>query len=114
MFKLIRDKIPNKIRDAGGVCNFATTENIELYIDLLKSKLIEEVSEFLESGDIMELVDTLTVIKTYIKAIGYSEEDFDKLYKEKLKTNGGFEKRYIGFFPDPQPVQQPVQQEEIR
>ena len=113
MFKLIRDKIPNKVRDAGGVCNFATTENIELYLDLLKSKLVEEVSEFLESGDILELVDTLTVIKTYVKAVGYSEEDFNKMYQDKLKSNGGFDKRYIGFFPDEEP-QQVAQQQELK
>ena len=54
----------------------------------------------------------MTVLKAIVKAAGVSEEDFDKVYQEKLKTNGGFEKRYIGFFQDEQPAKPAEQQEE--
>ena len=58
------------------------------------------------------MADVLTVLKAIVKAAGVSEEDFDKAYQEKLKTNGGFEKRYIGFFQDEQTAKPAVQQEE--
>ena len=112
MFKLIRDKIPELAKKEKQAINYATAENDELYIALLRNKFAEEASEFLNTGDVSELADVLTVLKAIVKAAGVSEEDFDKVYQEKLKTNGGFEKRYIGFFPDEQPAQPAAQQEE--
>ena len=112
MFKLIRDKIPEIAKKENRVINYATAENDELYIALLRNKFAEEASEFLNTGDVSELADVLTVLKAIVKAAGISEEDFDKAYQEKLKINGGFEKRYIGFFQDEQPVQQAQQQKE--
>ena len=112
MFKLIRDKIPELAKKEKQVINYATAENDELYVALLRNKFAEEASEFLNTGDVSELADVLTVLKAIVKATGISEEDFDKVYQEKLKTNGGFDKRYIGFFPDEQPAKPSAQQEE--
>jgi len=100
MFKLIRDKIPELTKKSGNICNYAKVESPELFAGLLRSKLIEEVNEYLASGTVDELVDIITVIKVILKANNISEEDFDKLYKNKLDTKGGFEKQYIGFYPD--------------
>ena len=112
MFKLIRDKIPELAKKEKQVINYATAENDELYVALLRNKFAEEASEFLNTGDVSELADVLTVLKAIVKAAGVSEEDFDKVYQEKLKTNGGFEKRYIGFFQNEQPAKPAAQQEE--
>lgn len=102
MFKLIRDNVPELMRQSGQVCNFASIENDELFMALLRSKLIEEVNEFLASGDVGELVDVKLVIDTLLSANGISEEQFKKLYDDKLKAKGGFERKYIGFFQDTQ------------
>ena len=107
MFKLIRDKIPELAKKDGRILNYATAENDELFVALLRNKFAEEATEFLNSGDITELADVLTVIKAIVKAAGISEEDFDKVCKDKLEANGGFDKKYIGFFPDEQPQSAP-------
>ena len=112
MFKLIRDKIPELAKKEKQVINYATAENDELYVALLRNKFAEEASEFLNTGDVSELADVLTVLKAIVKAAGVSEEDFDKVYQEKLKRNGCFEKRYIGFFQDEQPAKPAAPQEE--
>ena len=80
MFKLIRDKIPEIAKKEKQVINYATAENDELYIALLRNKFAEEASEFLNTGDVSELADVLTVLKAIVKAAGVSEEDFDKVY----------------------------------
>lgn len=99
MFKLIRDNIPELMRVEGQPLNFAVAQNDEFYAGLLKGKLIEEVNEYLSSGDsIEELVDIKTVLDCLI---GDRVDEFQRVYDEKLKEHGGFEKRYIGFFPDP-------------
>lgn len=100
MYKLIRDLIPELIQQTEGICNYAEVKNDEFYYALLQDKLIEEVNEYLATGDVLELVDIITVIK-YIADV--AKVDLKELYEEKLKTNGGFEKRLIAFFPDPQP-----------
>jgi predicted house-cleaning noncanonical NTP pyrophosphatase (MazG superfamily) len=100
MYKLIRDLIPNIIQQTEGVCNYAEVKNDEFYYALLQDKLIEEVNEYLATGEMTELVDIITVIK-YIADV--AKVDLKELYEEKLKTNGGFDKRLVGFFPDPQP-----------
>ena len=100
MFKLIRDKVPEIVKEAGQICNFATAENDEFYSVLLREKLIEETNEFLTSGSLEELIDVVTVIRSLFGVLGISEEDFETAYQQKLESKGGFEKRYIGFFPD--------------
>lgn len=100
MYKLIRDLIPELIQQTEGVCNYAEVKNDNFYYALLQDKLIEEVNEYLATGEITELVDIITVIK-YIADV--AKVDLKELYEEKLKTNGGFDKRLVGFFPDPQP-----------
>ena len=100
MYKLIRDLIPELIQQTEGICNYAEIKNDEFYYALLQDKLIEEVNEYLATGDTTELVDIITVIK-YIADV--AKVDLKELYEEKLKTNGGFDKRLVGFFPDPQP-----------
>jgi predicted house-cleaning noncanonical NTP pyrophosphatase (MazG superfamily) len=103
MFKLIRDKIPELAKADGKVLNYATAENEELYIALLKNKFAEEASEFLASGAVEELADVLTVVNAIIDICGITRDEFNKVYQDKLEKVGGFEKRYIGFFPDTKP-----------
>lgn len=99
MFKLIRDNIPELMAKEGQALNYAVAQNDEFYVGLLRGKLIEEVNEYLSSGDsIEELVDIKTVLDCLI---GDRVEEFQRIYDEKLKEHGGFEKRYIGFFSDP-------------
>jgi len=104
MYKLIRDKIPELVAAADAEnkqrFDYAAVQNDGFYKDLLKAKLVEEVTEFLQSGEVEELVDVLTVVNTLVKVLGVKDEDFKKLYDIKLNEKGGFEKGFIAFFPD--------------
>lgn len=104
MYKLIRDKIPELVSAATAEpkqrFDYAAVQSDGFYVDLLKAKLVEEVSEFLQSDEVEELVDVLTVVNAFIKALGIKDEDFKKLYEAKLNEKGGFDKRFIAFFPD--------------
>jgi len=95
--KLVRDEIVNNMKknkqEPQGVRILEDKE----YLVELKKKLKEEVDEFLvtsdekeakeELADVQEVVDYL---KTVLKV---KDSDFEKFKKEKLKKNGGFEKR---------------------
>lgn len=98
MFKLIRDNIPTLIETDGGRINYAAVQEDEFFKSLLRGKLIEEVNEYLSSEDSLEeLVDIKTVID-YL--VGDRIEEFKELFEQKFKDRGGYEKRFIGFFPD--------------
>jgi predicted house-cleaning noncanonical NTP pyrophosphatase (MazG superfamily) len=100
MFKLVRDKIPELIQQSGQICNYAEVKNKELYVELLRAKLIEEVNEFLTSGSIEELADIKLVVETVVEALGATKEQFEKIYKDKEAERGKFDNKYIIFLPD--------------
>lgn len=93
MNKLVRDKIPEIIKSSGRVPIYHTIKEENLYMQLLKDKLQEEVKEYLESGEIMELCDIVEVIYALLKTHGVSESEFDDMRNEKAAANGVFEKK---------------------
>ena len=102
MFKLIRDNIPKLVTENGGHLNYATAQDEEFFKTLLRAKLVEEVNEYLASGDSLEeLADIKLVIEYLIEDSRLQE--FQKIYDKKLVERGGFENKYIGFFPDTKP-----------
>ena len=99
---------PKMVRDGVKVLDPEKNEIVDvssdqrLCLSLLTQKLFEESLEFKESldldklrGDPMELVDILTVCMALADAIGYSREDIEKLYQEKLAKKGGFDGRRV-------------------
>jgi len=76
--KLVRDKIPEIIKDNGNIPITHIASNEE-YKEKLKTKLKEEVNEFLEESNKEELADILEVI--------YAICDFYEIDKEELEKN---------------------------
>ena len=92
--KLVRDKIPEIIKQSGKDYEVAVLPDEE-YIKKLNEKLLEEVREYLESGSVEEIADISEVIYAILayKNIGIS--DLERIRLEKLNTHGGFEKRFL-------------------
>lgn len=94
--KLVRDKIPEKIKKSGGKVSQKIL-GINNYISELKKKLIEESEELIstkttkdaldEIADIQELIDMLLI------ALNYKARDLKKIQKDKNKKNGSFKDR---------------------
>ena len=90
--KLVRDNIPDIIRSNGEKAITKTLNEAE-YLKELNNKLIEEVNEYLESGNIIELADVYEVILALIKAKGVQKDEFEMIRKNKVLKNGAFDKR---------------------
>lgn len=92
MGKLVRDNIPQIIRDDGA---YPVTRELdkEEYMDALLDKMDEEYGEFRDEHDIEEVADLLEVLRSYLKLQGSSMEEVEVLRKKKLKVKGGFEKK---------------------
>lgn len=93
-FKLVRDKIPEILKDRGLRCSYRVLDRGG-YRKLLVSKLYEEIGEFIKDGDPEELVDILEVVYAIAEEYGYSEKDINSHREYKKNAKGGFKERIL-------------------
>jgi 8-oxo-dGTP diphosphatase len=90
--KLVRDNIIKIIKDSGKDCTYDVLSNNE-YAKELNKKLLEEVNEFIETGDIEELADIIEVINYILENKGIKTDEVEEIRKRKKGEKGGFESR---------------------
>ena len=91
--KLVRDKIPNIIKENGEIPVVRVLDEIEYKIEL-ERKLHEEYQEVIESsGDdrVEELADMLEVIKALAKLENKDLNDVIAVANKKAKKRGAFD-----------------------
>lgn len=87
--KLVRDLIPRVIREGGAICETRILTDAE-YAVALRAKLSEEVTEYLESGELFELADVYEVIRALAKADGYDDMALEAARARKERERGAF------------------------
>lgn len=99
--KLVRDNIPEIIKNDGKIAHFKKMD-MEEYADKLLEKLHEEVNEFSscfanqnDEEAVKELADVEEVIFAILNLIGVEQTSFEKIRDAKRTKNGGFEKRLL-------------------
>ena len=92
--KLVRDKIPEYIRNKGQKAVFHIA-NREEYRNKLKEKLMEETKEFLGGENIEEFADLLEVIDAIAKLKKFNRQKVSKVRADKARRRGLFKKRII-------------------
>lgn len=91
--KLVRDKIPEIIKENDNKdCKIRVLNNEE-YLEELNKKLQEEVKEYLESGEVEEVADIEEVLRAILKAKEVSQENFEAIRKQKVEKRGAFDKK---------------------
>ena len=92
--KLVRDKIPEIIKQSGKqcVCSILSEDD---YLLLLDQKLNEELQEYQESKSMEELADLLEVIHAVALARGSSIGEVEQIRIQKAKKRGGFDNRIL-------------------
>jgi len=92
--KLVRDKVPELIRENGGNPKVRVAGPDELDV-LLREKIVEEAKEFLFSGDTEELVDIQEAIDALLR-LRKADPAFIELQRHtKLLARGGFTEGYV-------------------
>ena len=97
MRKLVRDRIPEIIREGGEEPVTYVADELE-YWKRLRDKLREETDEFLAAeGEASkeELADVLEVIHALACSLGMTWDDLERRRADKAADRGGFEKRII-------------------
>lgn len=92
MGKLVRDKVPQIIRDDGKKPMIEILSE-EDYLKELDKKLNEEVAEYQTDKSIEEMADVLEVLFAICEARGYSVDELMQVREEKREKRGGFKDR---------------------
>lgn len=92
--KLVRDKIPEIIKQKGDV-PITHIAGDEEYWQKLKEKLQEEANEFLKESSEEELADILEIIYAICDFKKIDKEKLESLRKKKAERRGGFKDRII-------------------
>ena len=91
--KLVRDKIPQIIKESGK-SPITKILNEKEYITELRKKSQEELQEYLSAETdqeaLEELADLLEIIHALAKVHGSTIEEVDKIRDEKAAKRGGF------------------------
>lgn len=94
--KLIRDKIPEKIKKSGGDSKTKKLKAKEFERELIK-KVVEESDGLLAAKNkkefVSELADVLDVIKEIKKLKKINNQKIRRVQKESNRIKGGFRKR---------------------
>jgi len=90
--KLVRDNIP-EIMIKNGAIPVTRVLSDQEYLEELNKKLLEEVNEYLESEEVLELADIEEVLLAILKVKGINKENFDELRIEKTNKRGAFDKK---------------------
>ena len=90
--KLVRDDVPQIIKESGRKCKTRNLSDDE-YQEALLNKIIEEVEEFRASGAEEELADIYEVMDNLIAFLGYEPMHIDYLKMKKKENRGAFKER---------------------
>ena len=92
--KLVRDKIPEIIKNKGEVPITHVASDDE-YWEKLKEKLQEEIDEFMKDNNEEELVDVLEIIYAICTHKKIDMKELELLRKKKAEERGGFKDKII-------------------
>ncbi|GAA2124144.1 nucleoside triphosphate pyrophosphohydrolase [Actinomadura napierensis] len=92
--KLVRDRIPDLLRDSGERRESRVAEAGE-YASLLRAKLYEEAGEYAATGDPAELADILEVVHALAALHDMTPADLEARRAAKHAERGGFSNRIV-------------------
>jgi predicted house-cleaning noncanonical NTP pyrophosphatase (MazG superfamily) len=92
--KLVRDKIPDIIKENGEEPVFDKLDDSEI-VPYLIEKVSEEAEEFVEGGELEELADLLEVIDRFLELKGIGMEELQDLKEKKHEERGGFSENIV-------------------
>jgi len=92
--KLIRDKIPEIIENAGKEYEIYRADEQE-YIEKLLLKVEEELAEFKEDPSIAEMADLFEVLDAVIDHYKFDKQEIKDYQEKKRKERGGFKRKLI-------------------
>ena len=88
--KLVRDCIPQIIRETNSTCSISHVRDIDEHQQWLLAKLLEEADEFIEKPSYEEAADLVEVVKTFCHIHELEWEAVLGAAERKEENLGGF------------------------
>ncbi len=92
--KLVRDRIPQLIKESGRNCSTRILDEDE-YFDALLDKIVEEIEEYRASGNEEELADVYEVLDCLVQLKEYEPMHIDYLKLIRREARGSFKERVL-------------------
>ncbi|PIR47400.1 hypothetical protein COV06_02985 [Candidatus Uhrbacteria bacterium CG10_big_fil_rev_8_21_14_0_10_50_16] len=92
--KLVRDRIPEIIRQNGDIAEVRIADSRE-FQEKLVQKLHEEVREFIENHSAEEATDIIEVLRAYCAILHVDLEELKNIRAQKEEARGGYTKQII-------------------
>ena len=96
--KLVRDRIPEIIKNNGEVPEIETLDDLT-YNEMLYEKLLEECNEFLNAEDnkekVEEVADIMEVLYAIMDTLDVSKENIENIRLDKAEKRGAFKKKIL-------------------
>lgn len=92
--KLVRDNIPQLIKESGRDCSSRILNEKEYY-DALLDKIVEEIEEYRISGNEEELADVYEVLDCLVQLKEYEPMHIDYLQLIRREKRGSFKDRVL-------------------
>lgn len=90
--KLVRDHIPEIIRENGERAEYHTLDDMQ-YRQALLEKLCEEAAELRDNPSLEERADIAEVLRAIDELLAFTPDDVEAARREKREARGGFDKR---------------------
>ena len=90
--KLVRDNIP-EIMITNNAKPVTRILDDDEYLTELNKKILEEVNEYIESGNVEELADIYEVLLAILDIKGIGHDEFEELRISKVRKRGAFKKK---------------------
>lgn len=99
--KLVRDRIPEIIREKGHEPSIRMASDEELDL-LIREKIVEESKELLVAGTLEEIADIVEAILGLLDLRAISWTELENMRLKKKEERGGFEKGFVLHMHDPE------------
>ena len=89
--KLVRDYIPDIIKEDGKTCVSRACADLQEFNDRLRDKMIEETDEFLEEPSYEEAADMYEVLRAFANLYNLDMKTVHSTADAKRTERGGFD-----------------------
>ena len=98
--QVIKDKLPEYVKEQGKIINYAECKNNELFLELLVNQVGTACNVFFEKPAIESIVEIQLILEAILKANDITDEQYAEIKKSIIDAQGTYDNRYIGFFQE--------------
>lgn len=98
--QVIKDKLPEYVKEQGKIINYAECKNDELFLEMLITQVGTACNQFFQQPTMENIVEIQLVLEAIIKANSIPSEMYEEIKRQIVETQGTYDNRYIGFFQE--------------